>query len=458
MDDSSISKTRTIIIAFLHVWVVVFGVLTIKLIPHAHLNPGLGVLFTFFSFWILMTARLEGFRPQSLYFIFISSVILFILGRFILSLFKDGYDAFSMDWFYINEPTNIVRTNMAVFVFSTIGHLHLGALFAKFIKPRFNLIQTPGKGYCIEAILFLILGSVCLVPFVVHRVKLYVDFGYYGLFMAQSEYELDLSGIYETFLMLALGLAVLAGNKRLVTLVLVVAFFAAIIRLGLGQRTSFFGWALAFIWILGFFYQKKLRFSFLIFIGMAGVFLSQLILLLRESADSSVEYFIAESVISFMHQQGATIAMLAVLPEISDWPTGGFLGKFFPLIGFLASRLFDLNSCEFTNFGCHLASTLNREWFMEGKAIGWSLFSDIFVLLGGNVVFASLAMLILGFIGQAWVRISSASPTMMLFLVAASPKIVVLPRYGIESIFVLFWYLGFFHFSYKLFYKILYRE
>lgn len=447
--------TLTAILMILHVCIVALGGLLIGDNLASHVTRDAGIFFVLYCTWLLISARLAGLGTQSLYFLFLTCTIIFIFGRFFLSVFRDGYDAFAMDWFYYNAPSPEARGAAAAFVLATTAALHLGALLANAFNPRIASGKVHPNKLRTESIVFLSLGIAALVPFLTQRIGLYLQFGYSGLFMTQSEYSLDLSRSYETFLMLSLGAAVLSRNKKLLSTVLFVCLAAATIRLGLGQRTAFFGWSLSLIWILGFVFQRKINVLLLLLLGVGAVILAQTVLLNRAGIEITPEALLGDTTISFLHQQGSTLALLTILPEIEKWPTGGTLALMLPLVGFFGSRLFGFDSCEFTNFGCHLASHLNESWFLEGKAIGWSIFGDAFVLSNGNIVIASVIILILGFCLQMWIKLAAISPTLMILLVAVSPKIFVLARYGAETIFVALWYLAAFHFGYTLLHAFL---
>jgi len=274
--------------------------------------------------------------------------------------------------------------------------------------------------------------------------------GYLAAYASTTEFSTRWANLGQYGVLLSLGLAFASGNRP--------AQWACVFALGvvsavafvIGIRSSFISFVILAAW---FVHLRVWRIPLwaAVALPVTCVILAQGALAFSTRTDMAAGAEVAESfearnaffrealtpsgILWFVRGQGTTLLYVPLAMEAAPYPWPAFVQTFIPGFGAAASLTGNPIPIEELYFGQHLAKTQMPEGFARGEGLGWSIVMDMLVFARENVAFASVLAAAFGFAFATLVNLSGYNAIWFGAMAVLLPKIVLLPRTGLYSIF-----------------------
>ncbi|MCR6636429.1 O-antigen polysaccharide polymerase Wzy [Devosia sp.] len=273
---------------------------------------------------------------------------------------------------------------------------------------------------------------------------------YLSIYAQGTEFATRFGTLGQYGILLATGLAFASRRKWLE--IVAISVFAAIslATFGLGIRSGFLAFILLATWMT---HKRVRRLNVLtIFIvpalalvlaqGAAAFSCRTSMMATEEVAGSMatrLDYFthslVPTKLLTFAHSQGTSIISIHAAGTVDSYPWPAYVQTFVPGFGAAASISGTAFALSDLYFGQHMAKEWMPDRYALGEGFGWSIVSDLAVFSNKNhlalVLFGSVA----GFAFAALVSAAARSALWFGALVVIMPKLVLLPRAGLYSIF-----------------------
>jgi len=393
------------------------------------------------------------------YVLFVGTSCLFIGGRFFAYLFGGIQSTFYDANFKVLDLTGAEAWNLVTFVVPCMLGLHAGYMWfwaQKRTDSTDKAAPLPSNFERTLAIPSAILLVICA-PIagwgVLQQYLACMSGGYLEVYQSSAEFASRSSNLAQYGLLLSMGLAFASRNR---VLEILTTLCMAVVSLGLlvvGIRSTF----LAFVLLATFLAHKRVRrlnvltalivpVALVVFAQGASVFscravvederiLNQQVIPEDERQAEFVERLSAGGIFAFIHNQGTSLLSIHVATTIPDYPLPALFQTFFPGFGVIAKLLGHPLELTDLYYGQYMAKEWMPDRYAVGEGFGWSIFSDLVVWSGNNHFVAFWLAAVLG--AAFAVLISAAATSAVWFgaLVVIMPKLMLLPRAGLYSIF-----------------------
>lgn len=393
------------------------------------------------------------------YFFYLMAVTLFLGGRFIAHLAGFPYSVFALA---NNQSVSVseMATPQAVSVMLTMLPILL-AIHAGYMLVLGVMSNSASRSAKLETPLWTrsLIWPACGLMLVAFPLALWggvgqllaaQTHGYTATYASTAEYGTRLSSLGQYGVLLAIGLAFASGNRLVqTTSVLALGILSAIAFL-IGIRSNAIAFTILAIWFVHLRWWRIPSWVAillpLVCVGLAQgsqAFSARTEMSANQGTASSlskrIEFFSASlkpaGLLWFANAQGSTMLYIPLANQASPYPWPAFVQTFVPGFGAAAAIAGKPFALDELYFGQHMAKTHIPEGYARGEGLGWSIVMDIMVFAGEDQIARVALSMILG---GAFAALVSAAGTGAFWLGALAmliPKIVLLPRSGLFSIF-----------------------
>ncbi|WAI88441.1 hypothetical protein SC65A3_01909 [Psychrobacter sp. SC65A.3] len=423
-------------------------------------------LYIYNSYWIAVILLLVNFTVTffivnknnkfnniiNLQSYFLLGFFVFFLGRF-LSLFIDkslysSIFCINFIFSYCEDMPNIIYL---IFILNLIL-IFYSLAFVNKRQKIFSLVPEkiiPKKR--ILVIYFLTIISIMLVLYnTVSAITTAISQGYLALYANQAEsYQTPYALLISTFSVACVATIYSVRNeiKPILFKLIFLAFsFTMVINILTGSRAAFISVLLLLLWhfygsksIAAIKYLILLAFSFLV------IYTVDIVASISGARPVQVNTGIIQSISDNLYSQSTTLMVFNSSIHVEGYPTLGYVKTLlpgiqilFPLFGFTERREFDWTS--------YMTYHENKVAYNEGLGLGWSIFSDFYVM---SFSFLPIFCLFVYFFGKFTIYVSDADnkfKTGLLFICitsffglsrsSISPLIFVIIVYAILSLYL----------------------
>jgi len=322
--------------------------------------------------------------------IFLIGFLLFFLGRFISIIFDYSLldEVFCLDFIFNyclidNQIFYIFFIINLILVSFTFPFLHINKRLSK------NIVEVNISNHKIQLLFCLTSIFLCyLIYSSIGNISKAISNGYLALYASQAmDYQPPYILLLNSFVYA--GLAVLFVVKDRYPIYFKIAFFLFLILLfsGIltGSRSSFITGFVALCWL--YFEKKQIKiFNLIIIVSITGLIIYYINYLASISGAREISSGdnIVANIATVFFGQGVTLMVFNSSMYVQDYPILGavktiFPGSqvFFPLFGYDNRASFD--------WSAFMTYNENKLAYLDGYGLGWSVFSDFYVLSMGFV-------------------------------------------------------------------------
>ena len=142
-----------------------------------------------------------------------------------------------------------------------------------------------------------------------------------------------------------------------------------------------------------------------------------------------------KNLLAFKHDQGSTMVYLYPARQITDYPWPAHVQTFLPGFGALMALSGHRQDLSNLYFGQYLSKIVVPERYAKGEAVGWALYGDFQVFSRGILPIYIAIAFVIGTLFAALCKAAERNQIWFGALVCIFPKIMLLPRAGLYSIF-----------------------
>lgn len=436
-------KYSLIFYIFLFLLIAVFYILTTNN-PIVLTDYGWSCVFIFYIVIVYLFRYVNKINLIGVYSLFYFTTIIFICGRF-FSIFLGYHESlFSIDFFSYRVLNDLEKNRLIFFVFLILVSLELGLYFSKLTLNK-TIVKRDDSGLNepILWIIFLIITIVLLfsLPDVVSRV---ISFGYLALHQGQADgYSFGILEKVTTLLYVLLGFALTQENKFLKKSVICVLILYSTLFMVMGSRGTFVCTLLFLLWVNYDYGTKSVNpikfFSYLSVIAFFLITVFSLISLRTKDLTISNEGTI-DSILKLLYDQGITLMVFNEVFYLDKYPVLPMIQNFIPGSVFIASKL-GLADADNISYGNFLASNLNYSLFEDGYGLGWSVFSDLYVMSFGTHALFGFFVILFSFFLNFTESMINKSIFWKILVISTLPALLFLPRSGLYTYIPLMYYV-----------------
>lgn len=373
------------------------------------------------------------------FFLFMATfVFLFIGGRFWVTLVDPNFDVLTrgnfFDWrpFTPKEWKYTLKCILLFIYLAGIGYMLIHSKQKDVKVERPTLPDRTSFPNFLSAVL-IVLGISIAITTLPRLVTAIHGGGYLSLYLGSQNSAAEAgSGIWNALLWVFFGIVMVYGNKnqRLVAIALI--SFKLLIFAFIGQRGALGCLFLFYIWYI--LKERQVKITSLIFVGIVGLIvigISSALSIRGEGNTGELGVVLKR----FLFAQGVSLSTFVDSTRVDAYPTLAYWSSIFPGVGSLASIFSEtpIFASDY-NFSHYLAYSLNREQYISGHGLGWTLMSDFYVFSHGKLFFYSLFSLIFGLVCGAVERGCYSSTICQIIVYTSFVNFVFLPRAGLDSI------------------------
>lgn len=368
------------------------------------------VIFNYFLSLIVVNNNSYNNNLINMQTVFLAGFGVFILGRFFAAIinhefieylycidFIFNYCASDDQILYLTFILNIIL------IFFSLSFLVVGEKKVKL--ENFHLKKNFILFYFI-CLFFVLLN----LYFSVEAIYKALSSGYMALYASQAEaYQSPYSVLVGSIASAALAFLYSVRkkiSKKLFILIFLLYVLPLILSILTGSRSGFVAGLILFLW---FFYQdRKIRINKIIFfipLAFLIIFSLDKIASLTGAREfsSTDNMSLLEVISSVFYSQGITLMVFNTSINIEDYPLLGFLKTLFPGIQMLYGFFGIDNRYQF-DWSSYMTYNENKAAYFEGYGLGWSIFSDLYILSFG---FIPLFCVFIYLFGRFMVKIQS---------------------------------------------------
>lgn len=396
-----------------------------------------GLLFTSLMFIVVSLSRLNGISILSITSLFTLTIMLFLGGRFLAALIDPESKIFQLSYFTSYTLDDKESTQLFFFVITGIFAIQAGQYIARFSKniPKYSL-KIPQRSLQKVINITLPLFAIGIGSIVFQKIIDVLKFGYLGLYMHQAEgnFSSTISSLVNTFFYVFLGITFAYGRKSQKIAYFTILCILSLIMLFLGARGPFGAFLLFLLWLYGDLGRR--RFSLLNFFifALIAIFLLNYLIDLISVRELSTGSTLIERVHKFLYTQGITLMVFDVSTQIPDYPTPAYIKSFIPGSSFIAKITGLDNSLTNLDFAHYLASNLNKDLYQNGAGLGWTIYSDFYLLSNQSLLIFSLIFITFGYLLTKLELIARQSTWIYGLLVTIAINIFFVARSSLSTI------------------------
>lgn len=369
------------------------------------------VNFVLVFFIVNINNRIKGFMNLQSFFLF--GFLLFFLGRFLaLILDKTIYsDIFCMDFifYYCESPSNI---NYLMLVLNLIL-ISYALAFIK--KPKEYHTQATEPIISKKRILIIYVVTLSSLIFVIHAlintVMLAITEGYMALYINQGEsYQTPYALVINTIAVA--GMAIMYSVKdnikplpfNIIFIIFILTLLASILT---GSRSGFVSSLLLIMW--HFFKNKDMSIIKYILLALLFILVMYSIDIIASISGArpvdQTNSSLIQGVSGILFGQGTTLMIFNSSMNVENYPLLGYIKTILPGIQVLFPP-FGINERYEFDWSSYMTYRENRTAYNEGFGLGWSIFSDLYIL---SFKFLPIFCLMIYFFGRFTLYVNSAN-------------------------------------------------
>lgn len=355
------------------------------------------ILFSFFSLILLIfLVNLNNYtknfiNPQT---ILLMGFFLLIFGRFFATILNDKYlsEVFCINFIFYYCLDSDGLFPLFFYLHSILLSFGLAFVFSKNKKN----IYSDKKAIILSSYKFyftFILGLFSTIAVIVNNIEsilLVIKSGYLALYEGQGEdYEPPFYLVANT---ISLGcLAVLyifkdrnKKSKIFFNILFYLFIFKLLMMIGTGSRSHFITGIIILFWYLFHTVNLKIKHYFFILFSFLFTVISINILASFSGARSIIisnESFL-ERISYIFFNQGVSLMVFDISLKYDDYPWLGYLKVVFPGVQ-IFYKYFDVSERNEFNWSSYVVYKENPVAYYNGNGLGWSLYSDFYVLSFG---------------------------------------------------------------------------
>lgn len=321
--------------------------------------------------------------------IFLLGFFLFFLGRFPAFILDQSIyeDVFCID-FIFNYCENISNIIYLILVLNLILIFYSLAFI---IKPKnyYKVIEDYriSKRKLLSIYIVTILSLLLVIINVIESIVLAVTQGYLSLYLSQAEpYQTPYLLLINTICVA--GMAVIYSSKKdikpmLFNIIFILFVFSMLGTILTGSRAAFISALLLLLW---HFYKNKriniLRFLILLLVAFLMVYTLNTLAAVSGARPGEVNGSVFQIIADTLYGQGITLMVFNSSLHVEGYPILGYIKTLLPGIQILFPSFGVTERYEF-DWSSYMTYHENRQAYISGNGLGWSIFSDFYVLSFG---------------------------------------------------------------------------
>lgn len=401
-------------------------------------------IFIFYIFIVYFFRYANKINLISVYSLFYFTTLIFLCGRFFSIFLGYSEELFSMDFFSYRILNDYEKNRLMLYVFLILVSLEVGLYLSRIIfkkekDKKINLYLNTYILWFIFSIVSIIL--IISLPDVFNKVLLS---GYLAIHQGQADgYSFGILGKVTTLLYALLGFALVHNNKNLKISVIAVLIIYSILYMIIGSRGTFVCTLLFLLWAYYDYGNKSVNlfklFSYIVAIVFFLISFFSLISLRAKDITISNQG-LKDSILNLLYEQGITLMVFNEVFYLDKYPLLPMIQNFIPGSIFIASKL-DLADPYNISYGNYLASSLNSSLFEDGYGLGWSVFSDLYVISFGIYFIFGLFVILFSLFLNFTELMLNRSMFWKILVISTLPALLFLPRSGLYTYFPLMYYV-----------------
>lgn len=405
---------------------------------------GWSSLFVFYIFIVYFFRYINRINLIGVFSLFYFTTLIFLCGRFFSIFLGFQESLFEIDFFSYRILHDFEKNRLMFFVFLALVSLEIGLYFSKYFLNKKNINK---KDLALnKKILWIIFSIVTIIllfslPDVVNRV---LSFGYLALHQGQADgYNFGLLGKVTTLLYVLLGFALTQDSKNLKRSVLGVLILYSTLYMFMGSRGTFVCTLLFLLWVYYDYGLKSINplkfFSYLTAIAFFLISVFSIISLRTKDLTISNDGPL-DAMLKLLYDQGITLMVFNEVFYLDKYPILPMIQNFIPGSVFIASKL-GLADPYNISYGNFLASNLDRSLFEDGYGLGWSVFSDLYVMSFGIFGFFGFFVILFSIFLNFTESMLHKNFFWKILVVSTLPALLFLPRAGLYTYIPLMYYV-----------------
>ncbi|KKC31585.1 O-antigen polysaccharide polymerase Wzy [Devosia psychrophila] len=392
------------------------------------------------------------------YILFLMTTTLFIGGRlvsYVLGYRGDPVFAMANQTVDIASATAAGAVALMSTVMPAILSIHSGYLLFWAFRAEARDLSAPTpstlqRSLCWPAVTLLLVAFPLAVYGIVQQLVASRIDGYMAAYAQTSEFGTRWGTIGQYGLIISLGLAFAAGNRTIQWLCIIALGMVSAVAFLIGIRSSFIAFVILFAW---FIHKRVWRIPTwaAVMLPVVCVVLAQAALAfssrtdtavsqeVADSAEARVEFFLESiqpnAALWFARSQGSTLLYFPLALDAAPYPWPAFVQTFLPGFGAVSSMAGARRPLSDLYFAQHMAKQTIPDGYAKGEGLGWSIIMDFIVFGFSNPLAIVLIGAGFGFAFAMLIWLSGVNAIWFGALAMLLPKIVLLPRAGLYSIF-----------------------
>lgn len=360
-------------------------------------NLYFSILFSFFSLILLIflvnsnNYTKNFINPQT---IFLMGFFLLIFGRFFATILNEKYlsDIFCINFIFYYCLDSKGLFSLFFYLHSILISFGLAFVFSKNKKSNYDekkiLILNKYRLYFVFSLGFF--STLAVIVNNIESILLVVKSGYLALYEGQGEdYEPPFYLIANTISLGCLAILYILkdSNKKskiLFNILFYLFIFKLLMMIGTGSRSHFITGIIIVFWYLFHTLNLKIKHYLLILFSFLLTVISVNILASLSGARSIVvsDESLLERISYIFFNQGISLMVFDISLKYDDYPWLGYLKVVFPGIQ-IFYKYFDVSERSEFNWSSYVVYKENPIAYYNGNGLGWSLYSDFYVLSFG---------------------------------------------------------------------------
>lgn len=335
--------------------------------------------------FIICLNALSGIYLNSLYSLFLVSLLLFFGGRFFSIFLGNQKFTYELDFFVYYQSDQLAILKLGCYLVLGIIFLDLGyrtISLKRVTLPPIPVYHNWSKVFCLIALL---MSPIFIIELIFSAKDAFVG-GYLSSKEWQTQsYNFPLSSLAQTLFGIAFGYSIVCGKYKKVYLF--IYFFIAAVSALIGARGPFMIAMLFALWMHGDFGNKKINVIKLASVSLVAIVGISYFIQIYSYRSNGLEFetdliaFLSD----FFYDQGVSMMVFDVSMQVTDYPWLSYFQSFFPGSSAIAALFVDVEY-YMSGFQHYMAKSLNPELFSYGYGLDWTLFSDFYVFGGENLL------------------------------------------------------------------------
>ena len=378
-----------IFLFILMIVVFLISMLSIVLFDNYFISSSL-IIVNFILCFILVNLNKFSKNIINLQSLFLLGFFVFFLGRFPALLLKPALynELYCLDFIF-----NYCEVESNIYYLNIILNLILISFSSAFIftgkKSEELTIETNkiSKNKILFFYIIVFFSSLVSVNSVIESVFLAINKGYMALYANQAEsYQTPFMLIITTISIAAMAVLYSAKDQikpvffNLILSIFLLSMFLSVLT---GSRSAFISSLLLIVWHI--YKEKKInfvRYLILFLLSFLAIFSIDTIAALSGARPHQANENILQNVADTLYNQGITLMVFNSSLNVNGYPILGYVKTLFPGIQVIFSQ-FGINERYDFDWSSYMTYHENRQAYLDGYGLGWSIFSDFYILSFG---------------------------------------------------------------------------